>query len=159
MEVIHNSNRIRHEAKATLMNVLKSGFVGIILGYILALLLVQWLWLEMRFNVGIIVPGSAVFCMLLAFWKRFTIHCSLLFILEFILLITFFSIYKFQLSAFLIIPACLLREGCYLNFLNLEKINIILGLTLLMGNFVWIPHSAHEIFRSHCQQEGFSVEE
>lgn len=157
MEVVHNANRIGHEAKATLMNVLKSGFAGIILGYIFALLLGQWLWVEMRFNIGIIVPGAAVFCMLLAFWKRFTIHYSLFFILEFILLITFLSIYKFQLGAFLIVPASLLREGCYLNFLNLAKINIILGLTLLMGNFVWSSHSARKIFRSHRYSLGDQV--
>jgi len=61
---------------------LKAGFLGLIIGYILAMLLNRWVWLEMRINIGAIIPGSIVFLFILAFWKKFNVSVRLLLCLE-----------------------------------------------------------------------------
>jgi hypothetical protein len=134
----YKSQGSEREADTAITRIIKGGFSGIILGYIIALLLSQWLWLEMRLNIGAIVPGSAVLFVLLALWKKFTIPYSLLLLFEAILLVTFLSIYGFQLGALLTVPACLLREGCNITSVDSHQINMVLGAALLLGNFAWI---------------------
>lgn len=124
----------------TLINLLKAGLFGVVLGYLLALLLGCSVWLEMRFNLGLMIPGCALGCVFLYLWKRITIRYSIFLFLELLSLIVFFLIYRFKPEALLVIPACLFREGCSLAVISLNFINIFLGFILFAGNFIWIFH-------------------
>jgi hypothetical protein len=117
-----------------LTRLLKAGFVGLIAGYILALLLNRWVWLEMRINIASIIPASFLFFLILACWKKFTVSLPLLLCLEAILLVVFFSLYGLKLGALAFVPACLLREGCQVTSLNINSVNVFLGATLILGN-------------------------
>jgi hypothetical protein len=121
-----------------LTNLLKAGLFGVVLGYFLALLLGRSVWLEMRFNIGLMIPVCTLACILFSVWKRITIRYSFFLFLELLTVVTFLFVYRFEMDAFLVIPGCLLREGCRLNFVGLGFINIFLGIILFAGNFIWI---------------------
>jgi hypothetical protein len=114
--------------------ILKAGFVGLLIGYMLALWLSQWVWLEMRLNVGSTIPGSVVILMLLALWKRIAIPCSLMLILEMTLVVSFAVIYGWRWDALPLVFACLLREGCHVGLLRTDMVNVMLGFVLIVGN-------------------------
>jgi hypothetical protein len=135
-----SKNKTRDRSKVILINLLKGGLLGIVLGYFFALLLGRSVWVEMRFNLGLIIPVCTLACMLLFLWKRVCIRYSFFLFLELSSLIAFFLIYRFEPDALLVIPACLLREGCHLTWVSLYSINIVLGSILFTGNLVWIFH-------------------
>jgi len=136
----NNKKKTRDRSKAILINLLKGGLLGIVLGYFFALLLSRSVWVEMRFNLGFIIPVCTMACMLLFLWKRVWIRYPFFLFLELLLLIVFFLIYRFEPEALLVIPACLLREGCRLTSVSLYSTNIILAAILFAGNLVWIFH-------------------
>ena len=138
MEPSVPANKIHDVSKGMFITLLKGGLSGLVLGYLLALLLGRSVWLEMRFNIGLAIPVCTLACILFSLWKRITIRYSVFLFLELLSVATFLFIYRFELDAFLIIPACLFREGCSLNFVGLGFINIILAVILFAGNFIWI---------------------
>ena len=129
---------MRQKKDSIWIKFLEAGFVGLIAGYILALLLNRWVWLEMRINIGAIIPCSIVFFLILGFWKKFNISVRFLLCLEAISLLAFFSLYGFKLGALAFVPACLFREGCNVTSLDISSVNILLGVTLILGNSVII---------------------
>jgi hypothetical protein len=134
------ANKVQDRSKGIFINLFGAFLFGIVLGCFLALILGRSVWLEMRFNLGLMIPVCALVCMLLSHWKRVTIRYSLFLFVELLLLIAFFLICRYEPGALLVIPACLFREGCSLTSLSLDSINIVLGLILFAGNFIWIFH-------------------
>jgi len=140
-------NKIQDISKGMFITLLKGGLLGFVLGYLLASLLGRSVWLEMRFNLGFAIPVCTLACIFVSLWKRITIRYSVFLFLELLSVAIFFFIYPFKMGALLVIPACLLREGCFLGSLNLSVINLVLGLILLAGNVVWIFHEKDSILR------------
>ncbi len=138
MNLSSNAGETQDKSKRMSINILKAGLTGIVLGYLLALLLGRSVWLEMRFNIGLVIPGFTLLCILLSFWKRITLRYSVFFILELLSVAASLLIYRFESGALLVIPACLFREGCSLSSVSLGTINIILALILFAGNFIWM---------------------
>ena len=63
---------------------------------------------------------------------------TLFLFLELLALALLFSIYGFNSSTILTVPASLFREGFHLNFLSLRKVDLFLLCLLGMANAVWI---------------------
>lgn len=120
---------------------LKAALMGLAAGYCLALLIGRSVWLEMRINVGHIIPiSSACFVLLLGARKR-PLKLIPFLLLEVITAAILFSIYGFSSSTILIVPAALFREGFHLNSLSLMKINLFLLCLVGVANAVWIYHA------------------
>jgi hypothetical protein len=145
MEPSVPANKIHDVSKGMFITLLKGGLSGLVLGYLLALLLGRSVWLEMRVNIGLAIPVCTLACILFSFWKRTTIRYAIFLFLELSLVVTFLFLYRFELDAFLVIPACLFREGCHLNFAGLGFINILLAVILFAGNFLWIFRGPHNL--------------
>ena len=131
-------NKIQDISKGMFITLLKGGLLGFVLGYLLASLLGRSVWLEMRFNLGFAIPVCSLACILVSLWKRITIRYSVFLFLELLSGATFLLIYRFEMDAFLIIPASLFREGFRLSSVRLGLINTILATILFAGNFLWI---------------------
>ena len=128
---------MRQNTGSILIKFFKAGFAGLIVGLLLALLLNRWVWLEMRINIGAIIPGSIVFFLILAFWKC-SVSLRLLLSLEAMLLVAFFSLYGLELEALRIVPACMFREGCHVTSLNINSVSMFLGAVFILGNSILI---------------------
>lgn len=129
------------------MRIVKIGFMGFLVGFLLAVLLSQSVWLEMRIHVGKLIPWVVVILTFLGFRKKVNASFSVVLLLQGCLLLTFLVVYHFQWGALRVIPASLMREGLYLTRLSLEQANVLLVLTLAAGNLAgMIPsHLAADI--------------
>ncbi len=117
---------------------MKIGFVGFLVSFLLALLLSQNVWLEMRIQVGKLIPWLVLLCIFLGLRKNVNAGFPAVLLLQGVLLLTFLVVYQFQWSALTVIPATLMREGLYLASLSLRKANVVLVLILASGNVAWL---------------------
>ena len=120
------------------MRIVKIGFVGFLVSFLLAVLLGQSVWLEMRVRVGMVIPW---FVLLFIFWglrKRLRTTFFSVLLLQGVLLLTFLVAYHFQWGALTVVPATLVREGLYLTSLGLRQANVVLVLILAAGNAAWL---------------------
>ncbi|HEX3030871.1 MAG TPA: ABC transporter substrate-binding protein [Bacillota bacterium] len=117
--------------------ILKCGFTGLLYGYIISLLLSQWIWLEMRITVALAIPvGMLLGAVVGAFVGEDNRVWGIL-LPEILLLACLGIIYRGDLGALAVIPAILLREAFHLGQLDLQAVNIILVLVLIAGNLMW----------------------
>lgn len=128
----------RNILKATIPAALHGCVTGMVTGYILALLLSQWTWFEMRCNLSRLIPAGAVLGFLLVFWRRFTIPYIVFLLLQIAFFTVFIAAYWFQLDALLTIPASMWREGFDLQSIRVGVINTLLGAFFLLVNLLWI---------------------
>lgn len=117
--------------------IIRYGFTGLIMGYFLAVILGQWIWLDMRVNVGLLIPAGTLIGAVTGVFFRGNSRVWGLFVPELFLTGSMAVIYGGDLGAFTVIPAVLLREGLFLPDLSLHNINIILVLILIGGNLGW----------------------
>ena len=116
------------------MRIVKTGFVGFLVGLLLAALLSQSVWLEMRIHVGKLIPWVTVVSIFLGLRKKVDSSFLVVLLLQGVLLLTFLFVYHFQWGALRVIPASLMREGIYLTGLSLQQANVVLVLLLAAGN-------------------------
>jgi hypothetical protein len=140
MELSSSTSKGQNRSEGIFINLLRACLFGTVLGYLLGLILSRSVWLEMRFNLGLMIPVCTLACMFLSTWKRITLRYSVFLFLELLTVVTFLFICRLELDALLIIPASLFREGFSLTMISLDFINIILGFILFAGNFIWIFH-------------------
>ncbi len=130
--------------------IIRYGFTGLLLGYFVSLILSQWIWLEMRFTVGLIIPaGLLAGAVCGAFIKRGSKLWGL-FIPEILLAVCLVVLYRGDLAALTVIPATLLREGIFLPEITIHAFDIILLSVLIGGNIIWLfnyqqPHKENNI--------------
>lgn len=122
---------------AKLMRVLRFAFLGLVVGYILALGLINWTWLDMRLNVALSLPIGAAAGGLTGLSAKPARGARLVLILEGMLLAALVILYGKDIGAVLVIPAVLLREGFNLVTLSLPQVNILLVIMLIAGNALW----------------------
>jgi hypothetical protein len=118
--------------------ILKGALIGFTLGLILAVLAGSWVWLEMRVNVGLLIPATTVLCSLLAFWKKITLSYLPFFIAQTLLVITLLALYGPAADALRSVPAYLFREGFLCTGLARETAGSMVGGILVGGNLQWI---------------------
>lgn len=119
-----------------LLNIVFSGLAGFNYGFVLALLLAQWTWLELRFNTGLsllvgLVVGLIIGCFRISKRPLTFMGISLLFIL-----ITEYVIAKGELSSLMILTGYVFREGALLPELSLLGANIAFGLIVIFSMLV-----------------------
>lgn len=111
---------------------------GLIAGYLLAFLLGQSVWLEMRVNVGWAIPAMTLIGMALFSWWKNEPSYGWFLLLQVTTLAAFFWIYSFSLAALPVVPACLFREGYSLGTADIGMMNVIISSALLAGNGGWL---------------------
>ena len=136
MKYLHNYFQTCHADEAIVTNILKGGLAGMLLGFILALLSASWVWIEMRINVGLMIPSMTLVCMAVAAWRGSIFDMGTFLIFQLILLITFLSLYGFDYVALRVVPASLFREGFRAADMSLYVANIILVAILGSGNII-----------------------
>lgn len=114
-------------------NIVFSGLAGFNFGFVLALLLAQWTWLELRFNTGLFILVGLVVGLIIGYFRNAkrpvtVIGISLLFIL-----ITEFVIAEGELSSLMILTGYVFREGVLLPELSLLGANIAFGLIVFFS--------------------------
>jgi hypothetical protein len=118
--------------------VLTGVMTGFILGLGLAVLAGSFVWLDMRVNVGLLIPAAAFLCPVFAYWKRKTFSYTLFLAGQGLLFVVLIAVYGFDAGALWSVPASLLRDGFYSAGLPLETARSIVGAILLGGNLLWI---------------------
>jgi len=118
----------------------KSFFAGFIAGNILAMILNQWIYLEMRVNVNLVIPLSAISGIAVYHFSRIKFKLKIIFALELIFGLLVCLLYNFSIESYSIIPASILREGFLLTSLSLGEVNVIILLIFVIANFVLLKN-------------------
>ncbi len=127
---------------------LKAALTGLVAGYCLALVLGRSVWLDMRVNVGHVLPVS-VACLVLASKNRQRPVGIVPFLLLQVLgLALLFSAYGLSSSAILIVPAGLFREGFHLSSFSLTNIGLFLLCLIGTVDAVWMYAVVRERIRN-----------
>lgn len=122
--------------------VFRYGFTGFLAGLLLAIILSQWVWLEMRVSLGLIVPVGIVIGAVTGAFARSSNGLWGLLVPETAVAGLLVFLYRGDLAALTVIPAALLREGIFWPQLSLRAVNIVLVFLLAAGNLVWfLGHS------------------
>lgn len=117
------------------MNVIRGAFIGFLAGFILAICGYRWIWLEMRINVGIVIPLATFFSAAIHLRRRPPLKTLWVISLQVVFLGMVLLFYRFDLEALLVIPATLFKEGFFLSVLSLATANAVLVTAFLAGNF------------------------
>ncbi|SDH90107.1 hypothetical protein [Desulfosporosinus hippei] len=113
------------------LNVLGSGLVGFNFGFVAALLLAQWTWLELRFNTGLAIlvgVGIGIGIGLLRTIKRPLAVASISLLA---MLISLLGIGDAQISSLKILTGYTIREGLLMPDISLQVANLIFSLLTL----------------------------
>jgi hypothetical protein len=121
---------------------LKATFTGLVIGFLFAFLLSRSVWLEMRVNVGHVIPISVVASVLFFTLTRRSISFASFLLLELLAVFILFLLYGFSFPSILIVPAALFRDGFHLGSLSLPGISLFLLCFLGGANVVWICAAA-----------------
>ena len=118
--------------------IFRAALIGFTLGFVLAVPVGSWVWLEMRVNVGLLIPAATFLCPVFACWKRKAFPYSLFLMGQVLLFIILLAIYGFDAGALWAIPASLFREGFHGTGLTLATAGLMVGGIFLGGNFLWM---------------------
>ncbi|MBF0507599.1 MAG: hypothetical protein HQK57_01575 [Deltaproteobacteria bacterium] len=113
--------------------------MGLIIGFLITILSNHWVWLDMRFNSGVIIPILVVLGGIIGLGTGLSVSFRVVLLLEAIFSAVWLIDYGFDLDALLVVPASLVRDGLRLRTLTLPEINLGLGLVVLAGNLAWLP--------------------
>ncbi|ATW26116.1 hypothetical protein [Candidatus Formimonas warabiya] len=111
-------------------------FFGFILGFFMAVVLNQWIWLAMRTNISLVIPACSFLAVIWAFFPKRPVHRFVFYGAEILFLAVFLVIYR-DPAAFAIMPAIMLKEAFFLSFLSLSQANGLLLILLATGNILW----------------------
>jgi len=123
---------------------LKAALTGFVAGYCLALVLDRSVWLDMRVNIGLVIPISVACSVLFLTVRKRPIRLTPFLLLELLAAVLLTSAYGLGSSIVLIVPAGLFREGFHLRSFSLMKIDLFLLCLLGTVNGVWIYAVAME---------------
>lgn len=121
--------------------IFKGALIGFTLGLAIAVGAASWVWLEMRVNVGLLIPATTVLCSILALGKERAFSYLPFLIAQVLLGITLLAIYYPDAAALWSIPAYLFREGFHGTGLSRGTAGLMVGGILLGGNLLWIAFS------------------
>lgn len=111
---------------------LESTLFGLSFGMLISLLLSLSIWIEMRINTAYTIPFCAAISILGLIKSKKEISRTLLLLPLAGFIMAFSAVYGIKTGAWLVIPAALLRDGLFLEFLTLSQINWILA-SLFLG--------------------------
>ncbi len=129
--------------------------VGFTAGFLMATLALSWVWLEMRVNVGLVIPIAALLCAMFALWKGYRFPYRLFLFLQCLLIALFLFRYGFDGFALRTVAASLFREGFLWKGLPLETAALLVGGVFFSGNIFWRwPLFAHPAPQFGGEDEG-----
>lgn len=117
--------------------IFRLAYAGFAAGYSAAIILGASVWLEMRFNVGLLIPACSLAALISAFWVEGR-QKWLWLAPQVAAVISFLAVYGMDSGAMSVIPAVLLREGFSLGLLSLDKANLLLAAVIIAGNSLWV---------------------
>jgi hypothetical protein len=120
------------------MKILRFALAGLLTGFILALLADRSVWVEMRINSGLLLPISTGMAAIAGIISGRRMPAVIILGLETLLMLVLLLDYGFAISALLIIPASIFREGFFLGNSTLGAVNDILVGLLVMGNGLFL---------------------
>ncbi len=118
--------------------IVSAGLIGFTLGLVLAVAAGSWVWLDMRLNVGLLIPAAVLLCPVIARRERKAFSYPGFLAAQGLLAITLLAIYGLDGNALAAVPACLFREGFHLAGVALKTAELTMGGILLGGNLLWI---------------------
>lgn len=110
-----------------LLNIVFSGLAGFNYGFVLALLLAQWTWLELRFNTGLSLLAGLVVGLIIGGLRNSKRPVTVIGVSLLSILITEFVIAKGELFSLMILTGYIFREGLLVPELSLLGANIAFG--------------------------------
>ncbi|MBF0496281.1 MAG: hypothetical protein HQK58_06860 [Deltaproteobacteria bacterium] len=113
--------------------------VGLVIGFMITILSNHWVWLDMRFNSGVIIPIFVVLGGIIGLGTGLSFSFRVFLLLEAICMAVWLIDYGFDLDALLVVPASLIRDGLRVHTLTLPEINLGLVLVVMAGNLAWLP--------------------
>lgn len=113
-------------------------FIGFLTGLILAVLLGQWTWLEMRVKTALLIPAGVVVAGMISFRTKDAPGLLWLVIPEAAWVTALLVLYYQELDALRVLPAIMLREGLGLAMLSLQQVNLLFVTVLIVGNLLWL---------------------
>ena len=113
----------------------KSVFTGFIAGNIIALILNQWIFLEMRVNTNSVIPLSAVACAAFFHFSKIIFQVKYILALELLFGFLVLLLYKFSFESCRIIPASMFRDAFHLASFSLGEVNAVLLSIFVTANF------------------------
>ena len=114
----------------------KSIFTGYLVGSIIAVIFNQWIFLEMRVNINLVIPLSMLAGIAVCHFTRIRFQLIIIFILELILGLLVFLLYNFNFESYYIIPASMFREGFHLTTFSLREVNFVFLTIFAMSNVI-----------------------
>jgi hypothetical protein len=135
MKAFRQSTHVRYHTAAALTGLVRGALFGFILGLLLSFLAGSWVWLEMRVNVGLLMPGMMLACLAAAaVWENLFPY-RFFALLQLLSIAVFIALYGFDLVALRVIPASFFREGFQTPAaMSLDATNVALGVILTAGN-------------------------
>ena len=125
--------------------IFKGALIGFALGLAIAVGAASWVWLEMRVNVGLLLPAATALCVMPAIGKERAFPYPLFLIAQIILGVTLLVIYGPDTGALWSIPAYIFREGFHGTGLTLKTAELMVWGILLGGNILWIAFSRERL--------------
>lgn len=126
-----------------LMSIVFSGLLGFNFGFVIALLLAQWTWLELRFNTGLSILAGLVVGLIIGCFRNSKHPVTLMGISLLLILITEYVIANGELSSLMILTGYVFREGVLLPELSLPGANLAFG--LIVSSSLLISFLLHRI--------------
>ncbi len=134
MKAFRQSAPIRRQTGVALAGLVRGALFGFVLGLLLSLLAGSWVWLEMRANVGLLIPGMALACLAAAAGWEHLFPYRFFVLLQLLLFAAFVTLYGFDPVALRVLPASFFRQGLQAPVMSLDAANVVLGLILTVGN-------------------------
>jgi hypothetical protein len=127
---------------------LKAALTGFAVGYSLALLLGRSVWLDMRVNIGNVIPACVACSLLISAAGKRSFRFRSFALAEIVALAILFSVYGVNMPVVGIVPASLFREAFHVGFLSLPFVNVLLSVVMVTANVIWLYYDVRG--RSDC---------
>ena len=114
----------------------KSIFTGFLAGSIIAMILNQWIFLEMRVNINLVIPLFIFIGIAFYRFTRIRFNPKIIFFLQLIFGFLVCLLYNFSTESFFVIPASMFREAFFLNSLSLGEVNVFISILLIISNLI-----------------------
>jgi hypothetical protein len=108
--------------------------MGMTTGFLVVMLLNQWLWLEMRANTSLALPVSTLAGMLSPVFFKKPPSPGKAIIAQLLCLLIFFYLFDFDIRALWVVPATWFREGFCLPSVSIHAINQAVAGIFMVGN-------------------------
>jgi hypothetical protein len=113
---------------------LRSAYMGMTAGFLVVMLLTQWLWLEMRVNISLALPLSTLAGLLFPVFFKKAPGAGEALIAQLLCILIFFYFFNCDIQALWVVPATWFREGFCLHSVSIHVINLAAAGIFIVGN-------------------------